>query len=229
VEHISFIADGSRRWAKRHMLSRGFGHSRGFNKMLSVADHCADLGIPVVSFFAFSTENWGREQPEIDEIFRIIRKNISKQTARFVRRGIRVRFLGDLSRFPDDFRLAAKDCMAKTDAGTRLTMLICANYGGRADIVQAVNNILSSNNGSKTGGGVLIDEETFSRYLYGAEFPEPDIVVRTGGEYRISNFMLWQTAYAELFFTDILWPDITNEAVDALIAEFHKRDRRKGK
>jgi undecaprenyl diphosphate synthase len=215
LQHIAFIADGNRRWAKRHLLPRALGHKRGFDKMISVADHCADLGIPFVSFFAFSTENWNREKEEIDEIFRLIRENLSKQTKHFIKKEIRVLFLGDLTRFDEDFRQAAKECMEKTKDLQRMTLILCVNYGGRADIIQAVQK-----------GGA-----DFEKYIYtnAHNIPDPDLVVRTSGEQRISNFMLWQMAYSELKFIDTLWPDITDEIIDGIVAEFVKRDRRRGK
>ena len=215
LQHIAFIADGNRRWAKRRMLPRALGHKRGFDKMISVADHCADLGIPFVSFFAFSTENWNREKEEIDEIFRLVRENLSKQTKHFIEKEIRVLFLGDLTPFDDDFKKSAAECMEKTKNMTRMTLCLCVNYGGRADIIQAV----------KKGGA------DFEKHLYtnAHNIPEPDLVVRTSGELRISNFMLWQMAYSELKFVETLWPDISDKIIDEIITEFDKRDRRKGK
>ena len=221
IKHISFIADGNRRWAKRNLLPRGIGHKKGFEKMIQVADYCADLKIPLVSFFAFSTENWNRDKDEIDEIFRLIQNNIDeKQIKHFVKRGYKVVFWGDMTKFPAEFQTAAKDCAERTKDLTNMTLALCVNYGGRADIVNAIN---------KMPKDALVTEATFSKHLYGAEYPEPDIVVRTSGEHRISNFMLWQMAYSELFFIDTLWPDMTNEVVDDIIAQFNKRDRRKGK
>jgi undecaprenyl diphosphate synthase len=239
LQHIAFIADGNRRWAKRHLLPRGIGHKRGFDKMIAVADHCADIGIPFVSFFAFSTENWNREKEEIDEIFRLIRENLAKQTKHFVKKGIRVLFLGDLSRFDSDFITSANECMEKTKDLTRMTLCLCVNYGGRADITNAVNKILSAklspdkllpeNPQNPQTPQIPVTEREISEYLYTAKIPDPDLVVRTSGEYRISNFMLWQMAYSELKFIDIHWPDITDEIIDGIITEFNKRDRRKGK
>jgi undecaprenyl diphosphate synthase len=219
IQHIAFIADGNRRFAKRHLLPRYMGHKRGFDKMIKAADWCLDLGIPVCSFFAFSTENWNREKAEIDEIFRLIRENIDKQIAHFVKKGIRVLFLGDLTKFPKDFQESALKVAEETKNLTGMTLALCVNYGGRADIVRAANSIEN----------FPVTEKEFGIHLYGAELPDPDIVVRTGGEYRISNFMLWQMAYSELFFIDTLWPDITKDVLINIIADYNKRDRRKGK
>jgi undecaprenyl diphosphate synthase len=235
LSHIAFIADGNRRWARKHFLPRGIGHKRGFRKMIAVADHCADIGIPFVSFFAFSTENWGREKDEIDEIFRLIRDNLSKQIKHYVEKEIRVLFFGDLSKFPADFIQAANECMEKTKNLTRMTLCLCVNYGGRADILHAVNKIISGrlNPAERPSHLALsarsLTEADISNNLYTADIPEPDLVVRTGGECRISNFMLWQMAYSELKFVDTYWPDITNGMIDGIITEFNKRDRRNGK
>lgn len=229
IKHIAFIADGNRRWAKKHLLSRGLGHKRGFDKVVRVADHCCDLGVPYTSFFCFSTENWNRAKDEIDEIFRLIRENISKQVEHFVKKGVRVLFMGDLTKFPQDFQDAAADCIARTKDMKKMTMCIYVNYGGRADIIYAVKKLLAENKSSET-----LTEAEFSKYLYTTEpdlhpIPDPDMVVRTSGEHRLSNFTLWQMAYSELFFINTLWPDMTPKIVDGLIAEFNTRERRKGK
>lgn len=218
MQHIAFIADGNRRWAKARFLPKIVGHRRGFNKMIEIADYCLTLKIPLVSFFAFSTENWQREQAEIDDIFQIIEENISKQTKHFVAQGVRVVFWGDLSRFPESFQKAALDCVAQTKNLTKMTLALCVNYGGKADIVQAVAKIKGQ-----------VTAESISRHLYSAAYPDPDIVVRTSGEKRLSNFMLWQMAYSELFFLDKYWPNIGAKDIDKIIREFNKRHRRNGK
>jgi undecaprenyl diphosphate synthase len=147
---------------------------------------------------------------------------LSKQTRHFIQKEIKVIFLGDLTPFPADFISAANECMDKTKNLTRMTLCLCVNYGGRADIMRAVNKIIAD-------GETNMTEQDFSRYLYTADIPDPDLVVRTSGECRVSNFMLWQMAYSELKFIDIYWPDITDEIIDEIVAEYRKRDRRRGK
>ncbi len=218
IKHIAFIADGNRRWAKRKFLPRTLGHKKGFENMIDVADYCFSAGIPVVSFFAFSTENWNREKEEIEDIFDLIRKNIEKQTKHFIKEKIRVVFWGDLTRFPDDFQKAAIKCSEETKVFQSKTLALCVNYGGKLDIIQAVNNISGE-----------INEESITRCLYSYDVPDPDIVVRTSGEKRISNFLLWQMAYSELFFIDTLWPDVNHKTIDMILHSYNKRNRRNGK
>ncbi|MDR0384363.1 MAG: di-trans,poly-cis-decaprenylcistransferase [Christensenellaceae bacterium] len=217
--HISFIADGNRRWAKRRLLPKFIGHKVGFDKMISIADYCCGIGIEFISFFCFSTENWNREQAEIDDIFNIITNNISKQTEHFIANGMKVVFLGDLSKFPVDFQLSANECMKKTENLTKTTVCFFCNYGGRADIANAFR--LAS----------IANDLDFEKYLYTNShgIPDPDIVIRTSGEYRISNFLLYQMAYAELFFIPTYWPNMHKGIIDEILIEYKNRDRRHGK
>ena len=225
--HIGFILDGNGRWAKKRGLARKFGHREGYSRMVSIVKHCADLGIKAVSYFAFSTENWKRPQEEIDEIFRIIRENMRSDSEEFIRHGIRIVTMGDITMFPKDLQEALQDLADKTKGNTRCTMNLCVNYGGRADIVRATNNIIASR--QEAASTAPVTEEEFATYLYNPELPPLDFVVRTSGEMRISNFMLYQMAYAELYFIKLFWPDINNKWVDKCIAEYGKRKRRFGR
>ena len=220
--HVAFIMDGNGRWAKRRGLPRYFGHSVGYGKLIRVVKHCAQIGIPVVSVYAFSTENWKRPKAEIDEIFRIVRENIERDTPMFHEYGIRVVTMGDITKFPQDLHDKLVEVRESTKSNTRCTLNLCINYGGRADIIRAVNTALEKNKRQ-------IDEETFAKYLYNPDLPEPDLIIRTSGEQRISNFMLWQMAYSEFLFIKKHWPSMNERTVNQCIIDYQKRHRRFGK
>jgi undecaprenyl diphosphate synthase len=219
--HIAFIMDGNGRWAKRRGLPRTVGHKFGYGKMKTVVKRCSEHGIAVVSLFAFSTENWNRPAEEVDEIFRIVRENMNNDLPLFMEWNIKICTMGDVTKFPNDLQDTLKNLVQKTKDNTGTILNLCINYGGRADIVHAVNAILAT----KTK---VVDETEFERYLYGANLPHPDLVVRTSGEQRISNFLLWQMAYSELLFIKQFWPDMNARIVDRCIAKFGKRKRRFG-
>lgn len=279
--HVAFIMDGNGRWAKKRGLPRKAGHKVGYEKMVMAVKRCADIGIKYVSIYAFSTENWKRPQEEIDEIFRLIRDNMHRDTDEFMEYGIRVTTMGDIKRFPQDLQDKLDEVMEKTKNNNRCVLCLCINYGGRADIVNAVNTILAERTLGSTakekGKDILqttrdkgkeiittaktdktliqkakdtakiigesvvtntktviakdepITEDEFSKYLYGADMPNPDLIVRTSGEQRISNFMLWQMAYSEFLFIDPHWPDLNEKIIDKCIIEFQGRNRRFGK
>jgi undecaprenyl diphosphate synthase len=221
--HISFIMDGNGRWARLRGLARIVGHEHGYARLKTAALRCADLGVKYVSVFAFSTENWQRPKDEVDAIFRIIRENIDRDCELFIQHGIRISTMGDISRFPSDLQQKLQEMVERTrNIPARCTVILCANYGGKADIIQAVNKLIEQ-------GGRNITEAEFARYLYGSEYPDPDLIVRTSGEQRISNFMLWQGAYSELLFIKPFWPDINDKTIDRCVIEFQKRQRRFGR
>jgi undecaprenyl diphosphate synthase len=210
--------DGNGRWAKRRGLPRKFGHAVGYEKMKTVLKRCSTLGIAVCSIYAFSTENWKRPKEELDEIFRIIRENLEKDLPLFKEWNIRISTMGDVTRFDKDLQDALARIKAETTENTGTILNLCINYGGRADIIRAVNSV------KKTP----ITEDDFDKLLYGADLPPLDLVVRTSGELRLSNFMLWQMAYSELLFIKTLWPDMSAKLVDKCILNYQKRDRRFG-
>lgn len=218
--HIAFIMDGNGRWAKRRGLPRKIGHKFGYEKMKVVTKRCVDLGIEVCSFYAFSTENWNRPQDEIDEIFRLIRENMHNDTPLFMEWNVRVATMGDVTRFPRDLQDKLAEIMEQTKNNTGCVMNLCINYGGRADIIHAIKKIKDTSK---------VTEADFDKLLYGADLPPPDLVVRTSGERRISNFMMWQMAYSELLFIKPHWPDISDKIIDACVIDYQKRDRRFGK
>jgi len=213
--------DGNRRWAKQKRLAKIVGHRIGFDKVKTAVKHCAKLGIEAVSIYAFSTENWDRSKEEIDAIFSIVRDNMHSAKEEFIRDGIRVVTSGDLSRFPQDMQDVLVDVVMATKGNTRCTLNLCVNYGGRADIVRAANLAIAENK--------PVTETDFAKHLYAADLPDLDFVVRTSGEQRISNFMLWHLSYAELYFPKLHWPAITPKFIDKCIKEFQRRNRRFGK
>ena len=226
--HIAFIMDGNGRWAKKRGLARKVGHKFGYEKIKMAVKRCAELGIEVCSMYAFSTENWNRPKDEIDEIFRLIRENMHADTELFMEWNVRVVTMGDMTKFPQDLQDKLNETVAKTAGNTGTVLNLCANYGGRADIIQAVGKILAINS-VKTGEIPQISEEYFGSFLYGSDLPPPDLIVRTSGEQRISNFMLWQMAYSEFLFIKPFWPEMTPRLVDFCVRKYQKRKRRFGR
>lgn len=228
-QHVAFIMDGNGRWANRRGLPRSFGHRAGYKKTILAVKRCADLGIKVVSIYAFSTENWGRPKDEIDTIFGLIRDSMDKDSDEFMKHKIKVIASGDTTRFPQDLQDKLAEVIDRTKNNTRCTFNICANYGGRADILCAVNNIMANCRDNASPDQQLVTEQDIESNLYTANLPPLDLIVRTSGEQRISNFMLWQMAYSEFLFIKSHWPAINEKIIDKCIIEFQKRDRRFGK
>lgn len=219
--HIAFIMDGNGRWAKKRGRFRTFGHKIGAESMEVVVRHARDLGIKVVSFFAFSTENWNRPKDEVDEIFNIARKLLVDKRESFLKSNMRVIVIGDRSRLPLDLQKEIVECENLTKNNDGLVVNVALNYGGRAEIIGAINKIIKD-------GVKEVNEEIFKSYLQTSNIPDPDLVIRTSGEQRLSNFMMYQCAYSELYFPKIHWPDFREKQLDEAIIEFQKRDRRFG-
>ncbi len=219
--HIAFIMDGNGRWAKKRGRLRTFGHKIGAESMEVVVRHARDLGIKVVSFFAFSTENWNRPKDEVDEIFNIARKLLVNKKESFLKSNMRVIVIGDRSRLPLDLQKEIVECENLTKNNDGLVVNVALNYGGRAEIIGAINKIIKD-------GVKEVNEEIFKSYLQTSNIPDPDLVIRTSGEQRLSNFMMYQCAYSELYFPKIHWPDFREKQLDEAIIEFQKRDRRFG-
>ncbi len=220
--HIAIIMDGNGRWASKRALPRTAGHKAGSETFVKTVDACDRLGIEVLTVYAFSTENWQRDKEEVGGILKIMHAYIIKYVPELMKKNIRLRILGDMSYFDEESRKALEESERKLQNNTGLTLCVALSYGGRNEIRQAVNAIIAA-------GEKDVDEETVSRYLYTAGLPDPDLVIRTGGEKRISNFLLWQSAYAEYYFTDTLWPDFDEDCLKEAIAEFGNRKRRYGK
>ena len=220
--HISFIIDGNGRWAKKRGMPRTYGHKIGFEAVKRTVDFVEECKIPYVSFYCFSTENWKRDQKEIDGIFDLVRNELLNNVIQdYIKRNIRLKVYGDISKFPKDLQDALVDAINKTAENTGTTVILCLNYGGRDEILRAVNNILKS--GKKEATLKDIEEN-----LYSAGVPDPDFIVRTSGENRISNYMLYQAAYSEFYFPGILWPDFNKKHFFEALWEYAGRNRRYG-
>ena len=218
LQHIAFIMDGNGRWASMRGLNRNFGHKKGLSTVENVITWCKQAGIKVVSLYVFSTENWKRPQKEVEGIFSLAKKYLDKFEA-FCQQGVKVVVSGSKDRLPKELVVKIDEIQQQTSSHDQITVNLCINYGGRSEIVCAVNNILAS-------GGTVTEESLLSA-MY-AKLPEPDMVVRTGGHMRLSNFLLYQSAYAELYFTDTLWPDFTKEEFDKIVEVYYGRVRNFG-
>lgn len=226
-KHVAVIMDGNGRWANSRGLSRVSGHKRGVDSVKSVIKSCIKYDIPVLSLFAFSSENWNRSKSEVDALMDLLADALETQTKKLDENGVRLQLLGDLERFNDRIRSLAKGALAETSDNTKLVLNVCINYGGRWDVLQATKAVAK-----RVAVGELsvddIDEETLSAHMSTSGLPDPDLFIRTSGEYRLSNFMLWQAAYAEFHFTDVLWPDFNEEVFAQALIQFTNRDRRYG-
>jgi undecaprenyl diphosphate synthase len=219
--HIAFIMDGNGRWAKKRGMPRTFGHKMGIEAMKKVVQACFDFKIKVVSFFAFSTENWKRPKDEVDYIFKLAGDYVDDICKQYKSEGIKIVTMGDLSRLPELTQNQIKKATEETKNGTKLIVNLGINYGGRDEILIAINNILKDKLEK-------IDFDTFKNYLFTSNIPDPDLIVRTSGEQRISNFMLYQMAYSEFLFVDTYWPDFGYKDVEKCIIEYQNRDRKFG-
>ncbi|MDQ1324259.1 MAG: Isoprenyl transferase [Chloroflexota bacterium] len=222
--HVAVIMDGNRRWARAKGISEFEGHAAGVEAVRRILQHAVRRGIPMLTLYAFSRENWARSDDEVAGLFDLLARAIAGETDELAAQGVRVRMLGRLEELPDDTRQTIADALARTAEGTRLQLNVAWNYGGRTELVDAFRRIAAS--------GVpadQVDERTIDEALYTAGMPDPDLVIRTGGEQRISNFLIWQSAYAELWFTDCLWPDFGPETFDEALLEFARRSRRFGR
>lgn len=226
-KHVAIIMDGNGRWAKARGLPRALGHKEGVEALRRAVEASRDLGITHLSVYAFSTENWNRPQTEIDALFDLLRMFVRRDLARLHRDGVKICIVGSREGLSEDILGLIDEAVETTKANTRLQLNIAFNYGGRSEIVAAVKEIAR-----RVQDGALkpgqIDEAMISRMLWTAESPEPDLVIRTSGELRLSNFLLWSGAYAELMFMDLLWPDFTRESLEKAIDAFRRRDRRFG-
>lgn len=217
--------DGNGRWAKKRFLPRIAGHKRGVEAVRATVRSCAERGVEYLTLFAFSSENWRRPKDEVKFLMQLFMHVLESEVAKLHRNNIRLRIIGDLSRFDEKLVELIKDSEEKTSNNQMLTLTVAANYGGRWDMLQATNRLvkeLPEKAGSYT-------EADLAPYLSMSEAPEPDLFIRTGGEKRVSNFLLWQLAYTELHFTDTLWPDFDAAALDAAIASYQQRERRYGR
>lgn len=221
VQCIGIILDGNRRWAKARGLPTLEGHRRGFENLKSVARFVRDRGIPHLVVFAFSTENWNRTEAEVSYLMDIFRDAIRDSGDELGKEHIRTRFIGQRERFSEDIREGMRETEEKTASNSKLTLWICLSYGARAEIAAAAEALRNSD--------TPISEETLRAHFWSTEMPDPDIIIRTGGAQRLSNFLLWQAAYSELFFLEPHWPDFDEKLLDGVLAEYAERERRMGK
>jgi undecaprenyl diphosphate synthase len=221
--HIAIVMDGNGRWARKRLMPRGMGHKAGVDALVNVVQACADRDVEFLTVFAFSSENWKRPEEEVSGLMSLLLVALSKHLVRLSADGVRIRIAGDLAHVSPKVRDALLDAEHKTAHNSRLTLTVAFNYGGRWDIVQACQKAMRAGVSADA-----LDEATLARHMAMHYAPDPDLLIRTGGEVRISNFLLWQCAYAELVFSDCLWPDFDAAQLDACIADYRRRERRFG-
>ncbi len=222
--HVAIIMDGNGRWATTRHLPRAAGHSRGVDSVRSAIENCGKLGVRYLTLFAFSSENWRRPADEVSLLMRLFVSSLQKEVGRLVENGVRMRVVGQVDSLEPELRRLIREAEERTAPNDRLNLTICASYGGRWDIVQAARALLAQ----AGPGGDAVDEQCFGDRLAMAFAPDPDLLIRTGGERRISNFLLWQLAYTELYFTDVLWPDFDVSELHRAFDWYGRRERRYG-
>jgi undecaprenyl diphosphate synthase len=224
--HVAVIMDGNGRWAQKRHLPRIAGHRSGTQSARTTIETCARLKIEALTLYAFSVENWRRPKTEVDFLMQLLREYLKKEMPLLQRNEIRMRFLGRIDELPAAVQKDVQEATEKTARNKGMVLCVALNYGGRAEIVDAMNDILRDYNGH--GAASRITEERIARHLYTEGLPDPDLLIRTSGEMRVSNFLLWQIAYAEIFVTDTLWPDFNRARLLEALVEFQKRERRYG-
>lgn len=225
--HIAIIMDGNGRWARLRSRPRTFGHAEGVEALRRTVEAAGDLGVPYITVFGFSTENWRRPIEEVNALFDLLRLYVARDLDKLVREGVRVRVIGERQGLNADILGIIDNAEQRTVKNTKLNLTIAFNYGGQDEIARAARRIADDVAAGKIKSAE-INPDSFARYLDTADLPPPDLLVRTSGEYRLSNFMLWQSAYAELVFLDVLWPDFDKNALQAAIDAFRRRERRFG-
>jgi undecaprenyl diphosphate synthase len=218
---VAFIIDGNGRWAKKRGLPRMLGHRAGIDAVKKTIDYAESLGLQEVMFYCFSTENWNRPKNEVDGLFDLFRDFVNNQADDYLKRNFMFKLIGDKTKIPKDIVKKVDDIEEKTKNCTKMKVGLCINYGGKFDILNAVNNILKS-------GKTQVTEKDFESYLLTKDFSNPDLIIRTSGEQRLSNFLLYQMAYSELYFTKTYWPDFDKKSLEMAIYDYQKRNRRFG-
>jgi undecaprenyl diphosphate synthase len=220
--HVGIIMDGNGRWASRRGLPRAFGHKAGMSALENVIDSANDLGIRYLSLYAFSTENWKRMPTEIEALMGLFRFYLKNKVEDINARGGRIRFVGRMDAFSEDIAAGVREAEEYTRNNSEIDVIILVNYGGRQEIVDAVNRIIAQ------GGGAPVTEEALKGMMYAPDIPDPDLLIRTGGELRMSNFWLWEGAYSEYYFTDVYWPDFDRAELEKALESYSGRERRYG-
>ncbi|MBI2955115.1 MAG: isoprenyl transferase [Chloroflexi bacterium] len=222
--HVAIIMDGNGRWANSRGLPRLAGHKAGTENIRTILKACVDYGIEVLTIYAFSTENWGRPKEEVRGLMRILEQVINRETKQLVAEGVRLQHLGRLDELPDRLGSSIRRSTEATKGNTKITLNVAFNYGGRQEIVDAARRIVADKVDPS-----MIDENLFSRYLYTTGQPDPDLIIRTGGEMRLSNYLIWQSAYAEYYSTPVYWPDFDKQELEKALLTYGQRERRFGK
>ncbi len=223
-KHVAIIMDGNRRWAQKKGLGALNGHQYVVDNVIEpLVDRCIELGIPYLTLWAFSTENWQRDRTELEGMMQLFRRAFEKRVEDLHKKGVKLNIIGDIEKFPKDIALNAKKWVELSNRNTKITVSFALNYGGREEILRAVNEIVQE------GDGSLVSAEKFESHLATAGFPDPDLIIRPGGQFRLSGFLPWQSVYAELYFTDVLMPDFGAAELDFALADFANRKRRFGK
>lgn len=227
-EHIAIIMDGNGRWAKKNNRARVFGHKNGVKSVREVTEGAAELGIKYLTLYAFSTENWNRPKAEVTALMQLLVNTIAKETKTLNKNNVRLQSIGDIKDLPKSCNKELEKAIETTSQNTGLTLILALSYSSKWEILNAVNQLL---NDVKTNKAEFdeVNETVFKSYLCTKDYPDPELLIRTSGEYRISNFLLWQLAYAELYFTEKLWPEFKKEDLIEAIANYQKRERRFGK
>lgn len=226
--HIAIIMDGNGRWAKRQGMARMFGHRKGVETVHNITEAAAQLGVEYLTLYAFSTENWNRPKEEVDSLMALLVDTIAKETPTLMKNNIRLLTIGDLERLPENTKNKFRACIEQTSGNTGLRLVIALSYSSRWEIINATKSIAAA----VQKGDLLVEdinEEVVASFMTTAHMPDPDLLIRTSGEYRISNFLLWQLAYAEMYFTSCLWPEFTEEEFYQAIIDYQHRERRFGK
>jgi undecaprenyl diphosphate synthase len=224
-QHIAVIMDGNGRWARRRHLPRIAGHRAGIRAVRQAVEACARLGVPYLTLYAFSVENWKRPHTEINLLMALLREYLKKEIGELNKHNIRLGVIGRVGELPKPVQADLQVALEKTCRNTGLRLTLALNYGARAELIDAVRALAEQ---LKRNGSMRIDEATFSQYLYTRDVPDPDLLIRTSGELRLSNFLLWQVAYSEIWVTETLWPDFTQKDLFQAIIDFQKRERRYG-
>lgn len=222
-KHVAIIMDGNGRWAKKRGLPRSAGHKEGSKNLRKIVENASDIGIEVITVYAFSTENWKRPKDEVSFLMKLIKKYFNDWMPDLIKERVKVTFIGEMETLPKDVLEVVNETERKTASHDRITLNIALNYGSHNEMLKAVKNIINDNIKSDD-----INEDLFEQYLMTKDLPKIDLLIRTSGEYRLSNFLLWQLAYCEFYFTDVLWPDFNKKELEKAIAEYSKRNRRYG-
>jgi undecaprenyl diphosphate synthase len=225
--HIAVIMDGNGRWARKHSMGRISGHKKGAEAVRTTVSTCREIGIKFLTLYAFSTENWLRPDNEVQALMRLLEEYLRSELREMLEKGIRLTTIGNTETLKEPIKGILRETMTKTSHGQGMTLNLALSYGGRDEIIAAIQKMIQA---VQTGKLPLneISKDTFPDYLYTAGLPDPDLLIRTSGEYRISNFLLWQSAYTEFYFTDVLWPDFNRDELYKAIAEYQRRERRFG-